>query len=138
MPNNVCNFFLTPLESEKKVAKYLAKADYKMQIVCSNIKAGVVKKRGFNIFSRILGLPQGVFVPLLEKRARKTVKVNENCTQCGLCVSICPVNNLTNENGAITHRHNCVACYRCVNKCPAKAITALYRGRVKRQYKGVF
>ena len=108
-----------------------------MQFVCSDIKAGVVKRRGFNIGSRILGLPQAVFVPALERVARKSVKVNRDCTQCGLCVSICPVKNLSNENGKITHNHNCVACYRCVNLCPEKAITALYHGKVKKQYKGV-
>jgi ferredoxin len=137
MPNNVCNFFVTPLASEEKVKKYLLRAERKMRLVCSEIKAGTVKKRGFNIGSRILGLPQAVFVPALEWVARRSVKVSRDCTQCELCVSICPVKNLRNENGKITHNHNCVACYRCVNKCPEKAITALYHSKVKKQYKGV-
>ena len=137
MPNNVCNFFLTPLESEKKVERYVMNAERKMQLVCENIKAGVIKKRGFNIISRLLGLPQGVFVPLLERKARKSVKINAGCNQCGLCVSLCPMDNLINENGKITHKNNCIACYRCINKCPEKAINVFVNGRIKKQYNGL-
>jgi ferredoxin len=137
MPNNVCNFFLTPLESEEKIKDYLVKAERQMKLVCGDIKAGIIKRRGFNIGSRILGLPQAAFVPALEWAARRKIKVNGYCTQCGLCVSICPVKNLISEDGKITHKHNCIACYRCVNKCPQKAITALYHSKVKRQYQGV-
>ena len=137
MPNNVCNFFPTPLADEEKIQNYLTAAERKMELVCGDVKAGIVKKRGFNVFSRILGLPQAAFVPALEWIARRSVRVNCDCAQCGLCVSICPVKNLICEDGKITHKHNCIACYRCVNKCPEKAITALYHSRVKEQYKGV-
>ena len=134
MPNNVCNFFLTPLESEKKVEKYIANAERKMRLVCADIKAGTIKKRGFNIISRILGLIQGVFVPAMEKMARKSVRINDNCTQCGLCIELCPMSNLAGENGKITHKNNCTACYRCINKCPEKAINVFIRGKIKKQY----
>jgi len=136
MPNNVCNFFLTPLASEAQVRKYLNNAERKMRTVCENIKAGVVKRRGFNIVSRLLGLPQGLFMPVLERKLQGSVKINSNCTQCGLCSSICPMKNLTAESGKIAQENNCIACYRCVNKCPEKAITVFFHGKVKKQYKG--
>jgi Fe-S-cluster-containing hydrogenase component 2 len=134
MPNNIPNVFLTPLARDEKVLKYFIKAEQKMQTVCRDIKAGIVKKRGFNVFSRMLGLPQAAVFPLLEWMARKSVKVNQDCNQCELCVSICPVSNLHNEDGRITHKKNCIACYRCVNQCPKKAITVVLHGKVKKQY----
>jgi len=137
MPNNVCNFFLTPLESERKVKRYVTKAEHKMRLVCGDIEGGIVKKRGFNIVSRILGLPQGACISILEKKGRDSVKINGNCAQCGLCVSVCPMSNFEYANGAISPKGNCAICYRCINKCPQKAISVFIRGKVKRQYRGV-
>jgi len=138
MPNNVCNLFLLSLASERKIKKYLEKTERKMQLVCSNIKKGIIRKRGFNIISRILGLIQGVFVPKLEKKALDTIAINNDCTLCSLCVSICPMNNLEIQNRKIVHKFNCTVCYRCINKCPQKAITVFFREKVKKQYKGLY
>jgi ferredoxin len=76
-------------------------------------------------------------MPAIERKARDSIRINSGCTQCALCVSICPVNNLKNENGRITHNSNCMICYRCINKCPQKAITVFFHEKVKKQYKGV-
>jgi len=144
MPNNVNNLFILPLESDKKVKKYLFNAEKKMQIVCNNIKKGVIKKRGFNVFSRFLGLFQGVLMPIWEKKALDKVKIHNNCicsetsgTHCGLCVSICPMRNFEKQNGKIITKDNCTICYRCINKCPQKAIAVFLRVKPKAQYKGV-
>ena len=137
MPNNVNNLFILPLENDKKIKKYLVGAERKMQIVCSNIKSGMIKKRWFNVFSRFLGLFQGVLMPKWEKKALDLVKVYDDCTQCGLCVSICPMRNFENRNGKIITKSNCTICYRCINKCPQKAIAVFLKAKVKKQYKGL-
>ena len=135
MPNNICNFFLLPLESNKKVAKHSAKTDRKMQIVCDKIKHGIVKKRGFNPISRALGAIQGSIFPSVEKKARSSVRIDEDCNKCGLCISICPMSNFEIEGENITTKNNCMMCYRCINKCPQKAIRLFFRKKVKKQYK---
>jgi ferredoxin len=137
MPNNVCNLFILPLSSGKKIKNYIFKAEQKMQLVCYNIKNGIIKKRGFNIFSRILGLPQGLLMPKFEKNALNSVSIIDGCTQCGLCVSICPMSNLETLDGKIVTKQNCTICYRCINKCPEKAIAVFLKSKVKKQYKGV-
>jgi ferredoxin len=137
MPNNVNNLFILPLENNKKIKKYLVSAEKKIQIICNNIKSGIIKKRGFNVFSHFLGLFQGVFMPMWEKKALDLVKVYDDCTQCGLCVSICPMRNFENRNGKIIPKGNCTICYRCINKCPQKAIAVFLKTRVRKQYKGI-
>ncbi|MDR0497587.1 MAG: EFR1 family ferrodoxin [Treponema sp.] len=137
MPNNVNNFFLLPLTNERKIKKCIIKAEKKMQIVCRNIKNGIIRKRGFNSISRILGLAQGVFMPKIEKKALGSVRINDGCTQCSLCVSICPMNNFECLDGKIVNKRNCTFCYRCINKCPQKAITIFFHEKVKYQYGGV-
>ena len=136
MPNNICNFSLLPLESDKKLAKYPDKIERKMQKVCDNIKNGIIKRRGFNFISRVLGLLQGAFFPSIEERGKDKVRIDKDCNNCGLCVKICPMNNFKIEDEMIKTNNNCMMCYRCINKCPQKAITVFLRKKVKRQFKG--
>jgi ferredoxin len=133
MPSNIWPI----TTNQRKIKNRFEKAERTMQTVCRNIQSGKVKRRGFHLTGRALGLIQAPFMPITEKMARKSVKANGNCNQCGVCVSACPMNNLTVENDRLVHKHNCVICYRCVNQCPQKAITVVFHGKVKKQYKGV-
>jgi len=135
MPDNICNFAPLPLASKKSHKRYKLRAERKMNTACENIKNGVIKKRGFNTISKALGLLQGVFLPKMEERARKDVRINQDCNRCKICVSVCPMNNLTKADKKIQQNGNCTLCYRCVNLCPQKAITVFVHGKVKKQYK---
>jgi len=107
MPNNVSNMAILPMASDKSISKYVPKSQRKMQSVCDNIKAGKVKKRGFNVFSRFFGLFQGVFLSTLEKKANNSIKVTKDCTQCGVCVAVCPMDNFVLGGENITHNYTC-------------------------------
>jgi MinD superfamily P-loop ATPase len=49
--------------------------------------------------------------------------VNEKCIRCGICSSVCPVYNITNENdGKPAFNHDCEQCFACVAWCPVQAI----------------
>ena len=137
MPNNVCNVFITPLPGKKAIQKYLSKANIKMQNVCDDIANGVIKKRGFNLVSRAFGLIQGAFFPRLERWAQGRVRVDNDCNNCQLCVSVCPTHNFEFKDDTVEAKNNCMMCFRCINKCPKKAIAVSLRGKVKKQYKGV-
>jgi len=141
MPNNVTNLKILPdiLISDKMIHKLTAKAERKMQDVCNNIKSGKIKKRGFCLGSRMLGLLQAWVVPLMEKsvNTKKAIKTSQACDNCGICVARCPMKNLAIENSKVKHKNNCTVCYRCVNECPQKAITVVFHGKVKKQYKGI-
>ena len=130
MPNNVCNVFITPLPGEKSVKKYITKAERKMQAVCEEIKNGVIKKRGFNLGSRALGLIQGVFYPVLEKIGADRVWIGDSCARCNLCVSVCPMNLIPTKLATSArsqgwetfekyHPLACVECGCCTYGCPA-------------------
>ena len=137
MPNNVSNLFICPVTNDTGIEKCITRAQNKMKSVCNDIKNDKVKKRGFNVISQILGLIQGVWISALEKKANNSISISNNCTNCHICVSVCPMQNLVYENERITHKHNCTICYRCINKCPKKAINVFLRGKVRKQYKGI-
>lgn len=46
------------------------------------------------------------------------------CTQCGVCIDICPVKALNrNKTGVVTlKKRDCVGCFMCVGFCPEEAM----------------
>jgi ferredoxin len=130
------NIFPVATNAERIKNKAL-KAERKMQKVCEDIKKGKVHKRGFSAGSRALGLIQAPLLSPAERRAESSVEATADCTNCGLCVSLCPMKNLAIKNEKITHKNNCTMCWRCVNKCPKKALIVGKTGKVKNQYKGI-
>jgi len=137
MPNNICNFWMLPVKNGAQNEKKLRAAEKKMRTACKNIQSGVVKRRGFNWFSRLLGMSQNLFWPKMEENCRSAVQVDPDCIRCGLCVSHCPAKNLTLGENGIEQHDNCFVCYRCVNICPKQAATVLLHAKPKAQYRGV-
>lgn len=135
MPNNICNFPLFPMAKKGLVTKP-KKAVKRLDKICRDIRNGVIKKRGWNIFSALLGRTQNVAYPKIEEKARHSFHADASCIKCGLCVRICPMDNLEIVNGQVIQKGNCTICYRCVNACPKQAATVYLKGKPKRQYKG--
>ena len=58
-------------------------------------------------------------------------KVDQSsCNKCGICESICPLNNITLAEFPVTG-NNCEYCMRCVSMCPVQAIGSMitYKGK---------
>ena len=145
MPNNVCNFIIFPKGNNQKNQRVLEKAEEKLERVCQDIKQGIIRKRGFNIFSTCLGGAQGLFWQgksssftvnpnTGEAKMTKAVYIHKDCTKCNLCVQICPMKNLSIKNERVIHHKNCTGCYRCVNQCPHQAISIFFKRKPKWQY----
>ncbi|MCL2548012.1 MAG: EFR1 family ferrodoxin [Symbiobacteriaceae bacterium] len=60
------------------------------------------------------------------------MKVTEKCNGCGLCLELCPKDNISLRNGRAFHGSNCIACTACVNWCPSNATTYRF---LKGQYR---
>jgi hypothetical protein len=56
--------------------KYVYKSVQKIMFICNNVTSCIVKKRGFNVISKILGLFQGVFIHAIERKALISVFMN--------------------------------------------------------------
>ena len=44
---------------------------------------------------------------------------------CGVCEHLCPMKNISVEEGKAVPHERCAMCYRCINRCPQRAITLL-------------
>jgi ferredoxin len=148
MPNNVCNLALFRKTSGKNIESCLKRAEKKMERVCRDIQSGIIKKRGFSAFSRMLGLIQGkpwqgdsrnafAVKGTMEYKSKHSVRIGGDCNVCNICAERCPMRNLRNERGKIVPHNNCTVCYRCVNLCPQRAISVFFKSKPKWQYKGI-
>jgi len=148
MPNNVNNVPLLRKSNTSRIKKYVEKADNQIMQICRDIRSGKVKKRGFSRFSQFLGCLQGKawqgnskeIEPgkrTAESWAKSRVKIRKECIGCNICISICPMKNLSNEEHKIISGNNCIVCYRCINRCPQKAISVMINIKPRWQYTGV-
>lgn len=139
MPNNICNFFLFRVPTQKRIEGYVRRADRKLLRVCNEINQGRIRLRGFNPISKYTGLlTQRKGFQKMLIHIKTDVLVDEDCISCGKCVQLCPMKNLILENKVIVQQNNCTACFRCVNECPKQAITVFIHRKVKKQYHGIF
>jgi len=47
--------------------------------------------------------------------------VEDHCTKCGVCVKVCPVDNIDLKD-TVAFKGNCIRCYACTQNCPVNAI----------------
>lgn len=52
----------------------------------------------------------------------KSIRVMEDCTQCGLCQKNCPTKNIRDGEGTPQFGFRCIMCCKCVYLCPVQAI----------------
>ena len=63
-------------------------------------------------------------------RTVRTVMEKKNCSECGICLTICPVNSISRDgagNCQISYDY-CKGCGLCAAECPKKAIVMVKEG----------
>jgi ferredoxin len=50
-------------------------------------------------------------------------KINEQCTACGACAMVCPVDAISEGNPYVIDPEKCTDCGACVAECPVSAIS---------------
>lgn len=115
----------------EKAQRVNDKADNVINEICTKIGA---RTRGrylrSSIFLRALG---SVAVPMFQAgfaREDRKFRVDDNCTHCGTCAAVCPVNNIEMRGGYPEWQHRCEQCFACFHWCPASAIQ---RGKSEKQ-----
>jgi flavodoxin/NAD-dependent dihydropyrimidine dehydrogenase PreA subunit len=118
------------IKKDSKRAKQLISKDFekdkKIDQFLQEIKSAIYKKDSepviqqnllFNLVMPLMAIVE----PLIMKFATK-LYANENCTHCGICEAVCPVNNIIVTKEQVLFGKECVLCLRCITQCPAEAI----------------
>ena len=125
MPDSICDVKLLKTSVEKN-QRILRAADRKIENCAEKIGRGKYPKDGLYFYDRIAGfVSQRLWFYGKTKNYSDKLKISMDCTGCGLCTGLCPMGNLTLENGRAAAGSRCTMCYRCISSCPSQAITLL-------------
>lgn len=118
----------------KKADKILSSADKKLEKIGKEIKNEKLNNHGDNLILRaIFKIPYKMFSTHAWESDKKFF-VTDKCTSCGLCEKVCPVDNITLENGKPVWHNKCEQCVSCLNYCPVKAIQASKKTEKRGRY----
>lgn len=102
-------------------------AEDKISKAAENLKHGKAAREGLGIWYHMAGLfgQRLWFYNKTKKYSDKLHIDREKCSGCGICLSACPMDNISLQAGKAHQNGKCTMCYRCVNHCPKQAITLL-------------
>ena len=129
MPENYITLFVAP--SEETAKQIIEKAESKLPPIIEKIKNEEdIFNKPFPTFSTYIVNP--IFYKTLVKD--KAYYATDACISCGMCASLCPMNNITLENGKPVWHGKCTQCMACIGACPALAIEYGKKAKNKRRY----
>ena len=63
------------------------------------------------------------------------ITAEDACTGCGVCLQVCPMNNISIENGRAVIGDDCATCLACFHWCPEEAIWMSKQENIARRKK---
>lgn len=120
MPSNYLLSYIETDEAKNK-QKIVEAIPVLMQLADSIRKGEMIEKRDKAAFASV---KSGMVNSLFNKHmvSAKDFVISDDCTGCGNCASVCPVNNVKMIEGRPLFGSRCMNCFACINRCPAKAI----------------
>ena len=133
MPNTYVNFMGMSVDkpevAEDKIAKAKEKLPKVIEMIAAKKPFSDMIKGGLPRFkSNVIG--SGFYKWASDKPFFST----DECISCGMCVKVCPMQNITLENGRPVWHGNCNTCDACYHHCPKHAIQYGKTTRGKGQY----
>jgi ferredoxin/flavodoxin len=114
--------WLVEIPTQERVAGLQQKIDRKTTYIKEIIQ---VQKKIIDKEKKLASLTTPMMRMFYKKNVNKLdkyFKSTDNCNSCGLCVKVCPLNNIRLETGKPIWLHQCAFCFACINYCPQKSI----------------
>ena len=134
MPRNYVASDDYPMLEKDQVEERIIGSYNRLEQVAEDILAGKkLKARHVFLFETLITLP---FNPVWCKYKFKTKDFfyTDKCVGCGKCVKLCPLNNVTLQDGKPVWGDNCTHCMACIGNCPTQAIEYGEITKTKEQY----
>lgn len=121
MPGNAVTLY--EMRPEAKCTELFERADQKLSQICQAVQREARQMDEPKVlFWRLLApLIHNGFVKSL-KNADKGFWVTDECSGCGTCVDVCPMDNVRLESARPIWSETCQQCLACIHFCPTHAI----------------
>lgn len=132
MPENYIAMFQAP--GSDKAKEIVNAAEPSINRTAQQIAAGqAFSEPKSRLLDRFLSGPVNrAFYPLFVKA--KGFHAGAGCSGCGACEKLCPLNNISMNNGKPAWGKDCTQCMACICGCPEEAIEYGRRSRGKVRY----
>jgi len=126
MPDCISDVKLLKKPMEKNKATIKA-SELKIKRAADKLKDNNPDKEGLGFLYHMAGLfGQRLWFYNQTMKYTDKLKINkEKCVGCGVCIKVCPMENLSIAEKTVHTKGKCTMCYRCINNCPNQAITLL-------------
>jgi len=113
-----------PLDQNRRIVREAAE---KLREAAGRCRSGKPPQKGLGFLSYVAGLfGQRLWFFGKTKTYSDKVKIHaDRCIGCGVCVKVCPMENLDLVGGKAATKNRCTLCYRCFSVCPKQAVTIL-------------
>lgn len=132
MPNNfILGYDTHPKERQKEIFEYAIEQIERISEIVSKDGSNLTQ----DILKRNLKRKEKQNKAFRENvhQSDKNFYADDNCTSCGICEDVCPVNNIIIIDNKPEWQHRCQQCLACINYCPEQSIQfsdiTLTRGR---------
>ena len=109
-----------PVEAQQRLFK---EAQEKVKMITGPILKGEQKEIERGPFWQNILFPW--FYKMSFRQVHKMDKnfwVDDKCNNCGICLKVCPVNNIKIISEKPSWLHRCEQCFACLQWCPQEAI----------------
>lgn len=133
MPENYIAMFSVP--SKEKARQIIRKAEPSIAGAAQRIAEGeAFPAPRRNLYDRLMS---DTVNPIFYRACvhAHPFRADDKCIGCGKCVRLCPLNNITLEDGKPLWGGNCTHCMACISYCPTEAIEYGRRSVGKPRYR---
>jgi len=109
---------------------------HKADIVCDEIASSVLYGQRITIKLVVFFISKIVYSMYLKKTGEGDCNfvVEESCTGCGICASVCPQKNITIADKKPVFNHDCTHCLACMHWCPSESIQYGKKSKMHKRY----
>ncbi|MCK9302058.1 MAG: EFR1 family ferrodoxin [Bacteroidales bacterium] len=122
MPNCYITMKGFDIDSAEVAKEKINHAEARVDLI---VNAIIEDRQDDTLYSKgsLAWLKTKIIYPSFMKYSNKTeFYATEACNHCGLCVKLCPMNNIVLKDGVPVWSEKCVQCLACIHRCPQRAI----------------